>query len=87
MFALVNYAYEGNFSFVDINKIEKVDSILVAVGHDEYRNMKPKDLMNICNNENPVIADIKAIFDKNELQSVRTARLLVFPPSYLRFRF
>ncbi len=55
-------------TLVDISKIEKVDSIMVAVGHSKFREMKPKDLLNICNNKNPVIADIKAIFDKNELQ-------------------
>ncbi len=59
---------EYGISLVEINKIEDVDSLLVAVGHNEYRGMKPKDLMNICKNENAVIADIKAIFDKNELQ-------------------
>ena len=43
----------------------KVDSLVVAVGHDEYRNMSPEALRELCSkNVKPVLADLKSLYDK-----------------------
>ena len=43
-----------------------VDSLVVAVGHKEYRNISTKLLKKMLKSKNPVLADLKAIYDKNE---------------------
>ena len=43
-----------------------VDSLIVAVGHKEYRNISTKLLKKMLKSKNPVLADLKAIYDKNE---------------------
>ena len=45
----------------------QVDSIIVAVGHDEYRNLSPKQLRSFCKGPNPVIADAKSLYEKKDL--------------------
>ncbi len=43
-----------------------VDSIVVAVGHHEYRSMSPADLRKLCRGEKPVLADLKSLFDRHK---------------------
>ena len=50
-----------------INKNNQVDSLIVAVGHNEFRSMSPKELKNLCKGSNPLIADIKSIYKKEDL--------------------
>lgn len=51
-----------------INQSNKVDSLIVAVGHSEYRHLSPKDLMTLCNtNHQPVIGDLKSLYDRHAL--------------------
>lgn len=40
------------------------DAIVIAVGHQEYKNMLPKDILAITSGE-PVIMDLKGLFDRN----------------------
>ena len=49
-----------------VGSLNKLDSLIVAVGHDEYRSIAPKELRDMCN-KNPVIADIKSLYSKFEL--------------------
>ena len=51
-----------------ITKENPVDSLLVAVGHSDFRRLGAKDLRNLCKGETPVIADIKSLFNKEELE-------------------
>lgn len=44
----------------------RVDSLVVAVGHHEYRSMSPSDLRKLCRGEKPVLADIKSLFDRHK---------------------
>jgi UDP-N-acetyl-D-galactosamine dehydrogenase len=48
-----------------INQKNQVDSIIVAVAHDEFKNLNPLTLKNYCRQKKPVLGDIKAIYDKN----------------------
>lgn len=45
-----------------------VDSLIVAVGHQEFRTQQPMDLMALCNRKHqPVIGDLKSLFDRHAL--------------------
>lgn len=50
-----------------INEQNKVDALVVAVGHNEFRNLSPKYLRSLCRSDSPVIADVKSIFIKRDL--------------------
>tara|TARA_Y200000002_G_scaffold369557_1_gene363824 strand:+ start:607 stop:1902 length:1296 start_codon:yes stop_codon:yes gene_type:complete len=51
----------------EINNNNKVDSLIVAVGHNEFRSKSPEYLKSLCKGPNPVLADVKSIYKKEEL--------------------
>ena len=60
---------EKNYG-ITLEKIDSnsnVDSLIVAVGHNDFRSMSPNTLRSFCREESPVLADIKSIYDKNAL--------------------
>jgi UDP-N-acetyl-D-galactosamine dehydrogenase len=58
--------YGLRLSLVDHN--HKVDSLIVAVGHQEFRVLSAKTLKSFCNKEHqPVLGDLKSLFDRHEL--------------------
>lgn len=50
-----------------IDSNNKVDSLIVAVGHNEFRVLNPELLREFCSGSAPVLADIKSIYDRNAL--------------------
>ena len=50
-----------------IDKDNKVDSLIVAVGHDQFRALSAKELKSFCNGSKPVIGDVKSIYNKEDL--------------------
>ena len=59
------YEYMG----IKIEKLShKYDSIILAVGHDEYKALDPKDIYEKCNNDSPVLVDLKGIFNRQEAE-------------------
>jgi len=45
-----------------------VDSLVVAVGHQEFRNMAPGELRQLCRKDHqPVIGDIKSLYNRQAL--------------------
>lgn len=53
----------------EINPEESVDSLLVAVAHSEFTQLSPDRLRELCAaQEKPVIADIKALYDREQLE-------------------
>ena len=61
---------QENFN-ITLEKIDidnKVDSLIVAVGHDEFRKIDPETLRSFCNGNAPVLADVKSLFDKDLLE-------------------
>lgn len=44
-----------------------VDSLVVAVGHTEYREQPPATLRKLCRGEKPVLADVKALYKKDQV--------------------
>lgn len=57
-------------SLSTINDKNKVDSLIVAVGHNEFRDIEPKTLKSFCRGAFPVLADVKSLYDKEELTKV-----------------
>jgi len=51
----------------EINSINQVDSLIVAVGHNEFRSKSSKNLKSLCKGPNPVLADVKSIYKKEDL--------------------
>lgn len=48
-----------------------VDSLIVAVAHRQYQNLDVQLLRGFCKNQsNPVLADLKSIYNKKSLESV-----------------
>ena len=50
-----------------IDKDNKVDSLIIAVGHNEFRALSANELKSFCNGSKPVIGDVKSIYKKEEL--------------------
>ena len=42
----------------------QVDALVVAVGHNQYRNATPKELRTFCRGSKPVLADVKSLLDR-----------------------
>ena len=43
-----------------------VDSLVVAVGHNEYRSLTPADLRLLCRGNQPVLADVKSLYNRHD---------------------
>lgn len=41
------------------------DSLVVAVGHEQYRRLAPSDLRGLCRGDKPVLADLKSLYDRH----------------------
>lgn len=52
-----------------------LDSLIVAVGHREFRSLDPISLRKLCRGEQPVLGDLKGIYDRT---SAREAGFSVF---------
>lgn len=60
----VKHEYGIELTELDCNS--KFDSIIVAVGHSDYLKYSIPDLKALCLGNNPVLADLKGIFNKDE---------------------
>lgn len=58
---------EYGFDLVDFDSLQNLDSIVVAVGHNEFRSLTPADLIKLSHAGKPVLADVKAIFERESL--------------------
>ena len=56
-----------DISLGEINENKKVDSLIVAVGHNEFRSKSAEELRSFCKGFNPVLADVKSIYKKEDL--------------------
>uniref|UniRef100_UPI0035B1367F nucleotide sugar dehydrogenase n=1 Tax=Hylemonella sp. TaxID=2066020 RepID=UPI0035B1367F len=48
-----------------IDAAHPVDALVVAVGHNEYRQAQLKDLRALCRGDRPVLADVKSLYDRH----------------------
>jgi UDP-N-acetyl-D-glucosamine/UDP-N-acetyl-D-galactosamine dehydrogenase len=58
-----------DISLGEISSNKQVDSLIVAVGHDEFRSKSAKELRSLCKGSNPVLADVKSIYKREDLIS------------------
>ena len=56
-----------NIKLGEINSENQVDSLIVAVGHKEFRSKSPQELKSLCKGSNPVLIDVKSIYKKKDL--------------------
>ena len=59
---------EYNLKLVDASHLHGLSAVIVAVGHDQFREMDVEDFCKICNAERTVFGDLKSIYDKQRLQ-------------------
>lgn len=60
--------HEYGITLGQIGPKDKVDSLVVAVGHQEFRALTPQQLRSHCKGENqPVIGDLKSLYDRHAL--------------------
>lgn len=52
-------------TYSDINKIKSVDAIILATGHDIFKNVTLKKLSDISNKK-PLLVDVRNFYDKKE---------------------
>jgi UDP-N-acetyl-D-galactosamine dehydrogenase len=50
-----------------VDNKHQVDSLIVAVGHNEFRDLGPEVLRSFCKGSAPVLADVKSLYDRNNL--------------------
>lgn len=63
---------EYNVELVALHNIKDADCIVLAVAHNQFKNMSIKQIDNMfkeCPNNEKVIIDVKSILDKNELEN------------------
>ena len=53
-----------------IDNEHRVDSLIVAVGHDEFRSLEAESLREFCKGTMPVLADVKSIYERAPLLEV-----------------
>ena len=59
--------HEYGLQLGTIDAANRVDSLVVAVGHNEYRAMVPAELKALCHAEKqPVLADVKALYNRHQ---------------------
>ncbi|BEP92793.1 Vi polysaccharide biosynthesis UDP-N-acetylglucosamine C-6 dehydrogenase TviB [Acidovorax sp. A79] len=63
--AEVHHEYQLTLGLVDED--HPVDALVVAVGHNSYRALSASQLRSYCRHPNPVLADIKSLYDREEL--------------------
>ena len=55
----------------NLSALEEMDSLIVAVAHDEIKTLSPSRLRSLCRgNGRPVIADLKACYNRLDLEVV-----------------
>lgn len=55
---------------IELGKVDAqnpVDSVIVAVGHNEFRSLSASELHSYIKCEKPVLADVKSLFDRTEM--------------------
>lgn len=49
--------------------LPKADSLIIAVAHDEFKNLTPTEIRDMMNTDNLLLADIKHLFNKIEIEA------------------
>jgi UDP-N-acetyl-D-galactosamine dehydrogenase len=66
--AEVKHEYEIDLEPINLSK--PVDALVVAVGHEEFRLKTPQELRQLCKGDQPVLGDIKSLYDRHDAKQV-----------------
>lgn len=67
----VEVEHEYGIKLGAIDDQNPVDSLIVAVGHSEFRAMKPEALIALCKSERqPILGDLKSLFDRHACSEI-----------------
>ena len=61
---------EYDIKLSSIDDLHDLDSLVVAVGHKAYRDMKLTKLKGMLKSDKPVLADLKALYDRHEASAL-----------------
>jgi UDP-N-acetyl-D-galactosamine dehydrogenase len=61
------FTHEYGLKFGTIDAQHPVDALVVAVGHNEYRSLSPADFRQLCRGSQPVLADVKSLYNRHDL--------------------
>lgn len=59
---------EYGVTLSEVSEKNPVDALVVAVGHNEFRALTSAELCRYVKTDKPVLADVKCLFDREELQ-------------------
>ncbi|PKO28413.1 MAG: Vi polysaccharide biosynthesis protein VipA/TviB [Betaproteobacteria bacterium HGW-Betaproteobacteria-5] len=57
--------HEYGIQLGQIDPDHPVDSLIVAVGHNEFRREDVRELKSLCRGEKPVLGDLKSLYDRH----------------------
>jgi UDP-N-acetyl-D-glucosamine/UDP-N-acetyl-D-galactosamine dehydrogenase len=57
--------HEYDLEVGNLDHLQDVDALVVAVGHHQFRQMNLSALRAFCRGDKPVLADVKAIYDRD----------------------
>jgi UDP-N-acetyl-D-galactosamine dehydrogenase len=60
------FSHEYGLTLGTVDAKHPVDSLVVAVGHNEYRDLSPTNLRGYCRSDKPVLADVKCLYNRHE---------------------
>lgn len=63
-------AHEYGLQLGNVDAANPVDALVVAVGHNEYRNATPAELRALCSSDKPVLADVKSLYNRYDAAAV-----------------
>jgi UDP-N-acetyl-D-galactosamine dehydrogenase len=60
--------HEYGIELGEVNANNPVDSLVIAVGHQEFRALTPDTLKSYCTTDHqPVVADLKTLYDRHAM--------------------
>jgi UDP-N-acetyl-D-galactosamine dehydrogenase len=62
--------HEYGVKLGSMDDLDKVDALVVAVGHQAYRKMGLAGLKKMLGSKKPVLGDLKALYDRHEAESL-----------------
>lgn len=58
--------HEYGFELEEITPDSPVDSLVIAVGHNEFRELTPETLRHLVKGDKPILVDVKSLYDREE---------------------
>ncbi len=59
-----------NIELIGREKIKDVDALIVAVGHKDFRDLMPNELVQMCRSTSSIIADLKGLYQREKFHEL-----------------